>query len=171
VTVDKRRTHVDVAGRRVVVDSAAGDAPVDPEKRADKKLPHVIVKEATDKQFTSSYTVPQIPHEFSSAEAFEYSLKRPQGPEWTSLRTHNSFIRPKLMVRPGQIIDPLRWSHEVAVAGPKKKQHQGKLKAQRNQQNEARHTRNLREQQKEKLKRLRLARQKASSSSTVTSST
>ena len=78
-------------------------------KRADRKdanLKNVIISEKNERK-GRKYLAPQLPHEFESQEQYERSRRLPMGPEWTTKEVHQKQTRPRVVIKPGVIIDAL----------------------------------------------------------------
>ncbi|KAG5358222.1 U3 small nucleolar RNA-associated protein 14 [Yarrowia sp. B02] len=76
------------------------------EKRQDKDLKNVIISEKSDKK-SDKYQVKSVPYPFESVEQYEAYLKMPMGQQWTTETTHQKLIKPRVIVKPGAIINPL----------------------------------------------------------------
>ncbi|KAF2643553.1 Utp14-domain-containing protein [Massarina eburnea CBS 473.64] len=75
---------------------------VNAKKRKDAKLDRVIVNERRQKANTK-YLAAQLPFPFENREQYERSLRLPQGPEWTTKRTHQQATKPRVVVRQGVV--------------------------------------------------------------------
>ncbi|EDO14638.1 hypothetical protein Kpol_309p7 [Vanderwaltozyma polyspora DSM 70294] len=80
---------------------------VEKDKRKDKNLQNVIINEKVNKK-NLKYQSSAVPFPFESREQYERSLRMPIGQEWTSRASHQKLIKPRINVKPGQIIDPLK---------------------------------------------------------------
>lgn len=80
---------------------------VEKEKRRDKHLQNVIINEKMNKK-NLKYHSSSVPFPYENKEQYERSLRMPLGPEWTSQKTHTRFIKPRILTKPGQVIDPLK---------------------------------------------------------------
>lgn len=80
---------------------------VEKEKRKDKNLKNVIINEKVNKK-NLKYQSSAVPFPFENREQYERSLRMPLGQEWTSRATHQKMIKPKIITKPGQVIDPLK---------------------------------------------------------------
>lgn len=76
------------------------------EKRQDRDLKNVIISEKSDKK-SDKYQVKSVPYPFESVEQYEAYLKMPMGQQWTTETTHQKLIKPRVIVKPGAIINPL----------------------------------------------------------------
>ena len=74
--------------------------------RKDAKLENVIISEKNDRK-GRKYLAAQLPHEFESREQYERSRRLPMGPEWTTKEVHQRQTRPRVVVKPGVIINAL----------------------------------------------------------------
>ncbi|KAH7830655.1 putative U3 small nucleolar RNA-associated protein 14 [Monocercomonoides exilis] len=102
--------------------SAPPSAPPTAAITPNTSLPRVIISERKDKHFINSLTVPKLPFGYTTKEAFDYAMSKPEGTEWTKASTHKKFIQPKVETHSGVIIDPLTWNKKVENAGPKRKE-------------------------------------------------
>ncbi|CCF60820.1 hypothetical protein KAFR_0L02090 [Kazachstania africana CBS 2517] len=80
---------------------------VEKDKRKDKNLKNVIINERVNKK-NLKYQSSAVPFPFESREQYERSLRMPIGQEWTSRQSHQDLIKPRIMTKPGQVIDPLK---------------------------------------------------------------
>ena len=80
---------------------------VDKDKRKDKYLKNVIINEKVNKK-NMKYQSSAVPFPFESREQYERSLRMPLGQEWTARSTHQKMIKPRVITKPGQVIDPLK---------------------------------------------------------------
>lgn len=74
--------------------------------RKDKDMKHVIISEKSDKK-SDKYQVKSVPYPFESVEQYEAYLKMPMGQQWTTESTHQKLVKPRVIVKPGAIINPL----------------------------------------------------------------
>ncbi len=79
---------------------------VEKEKRKDAKLKHVIINEKRTKK-NAKFTASQLPHPFETKEQYERSLRLPIGKEWTTIGAHQKMTKPRILLKQGQIIDPM----------------------------------------------------------------
>lgn len=77
------------------------------DKRKDKNLQNVIINEKVNKK-NLKYQSSAVPFPFENREQYERSLRMPIGQEWTSRASHQELIKPRIMTKPGQVIDPLK---------------------------------------------------------------
>ena len=80
---------------------------VDKDNRKDKYLKNVIINEKVNKK-NMKYQSSAVPFPFESMEQYERSLRMPLGQEWTARSTHQKMIKPRVITKPGQVIDPLK---------------------------------------------------------------
>jgi U3 small nucleolar RNA-associated protein 14 len=81
-------------------------AGVDAHKRKDKKLDRVIVNEKVVKP-NKKYLASSLPFPFESKDQYERSLRQPKGREWTTKKTHQDAVLPRVLVK-GGVIAPMR---------------------------------------------------------------
>lgn len=91
--------------------------------RADAKLKHVLINQSVDKK-ALKYQVHTLPYPFTSQEAYEKSLATPVGREWNTTSAFQDKIRPRVITKTGEIIEPVKFNPKVGAAG---KQKDGKL--------------------------------------------
>lgn len=82
-------------------------------KRKDGELTNVIINDVRNKQL-KDYMVQKLPHQFGTVEQFEYMNKTELGPEWNSLTQFKSNIKPKVVTRVGEVIEPIRAPKRVS---------------------------------------------------------
>jgi U3 small nucleolar RNA-associated protein 14 len=87
--------------------------------RRDAKLKHVLINEKVD-QKAMKYQVATLPYPFTSQEAYEKSLMTPIGKEWNTTLSFQENVRPKVITKAGEIIDPIKYNPKVGAAGKKK---------------------------------------------------
>lgn len=80
---------------------------VQKDKRKDKSLKNVIINEKLNKK-NMKYQSSAVPFPFESKEQYERSLRMPIGQEWTSRSSHQKMIKPRILTRPSEVIDPLK---------------------------------------------------------------
>ncbi|KAK9453831.1 small-subunit processome [Dipodascopsis uninucleata] len=90
--------------QRRIVEKIKGIAP---EKRQDSKLKNVIINEKTAKK-SAKYTAGHIPFPYESREQYERALRMPIGKEWTTQTTTQKLTKPRIIIKPGVVIDPLK---------------------------------------------------------------
>ncbi|KAF3006920.1 hypothetical protein E8E13_011234 [Curvularia kusanoi] len=81
-------------------------AGIDATKRKDKNLDRVIVNEKVVKP-NKKYLASSLPFPFESKEQYERSLRQPKGREWTTKKTHQDAVLPRVLVK-GGVIAPMR---------------------------------------------------------------
>lgn len=91
--------------KRKFVKKIKGTAEKD--KRKDKNLQNVIINEKLNKK-NLKYQSSAVPFPFESKEQYERSLRMPLGSEWTSSSAHQRMIKPRILTKPSEIIDPLK---------------------------------------------------------------
>lgn len=80
---------------------------VEKNKRKDKKLQNVIINERLNKK-NLKYQSSAVPFPFESKEQYERSLRMPLGSEWTSSSSHQKMVKPRILTKPSEVIDPLK---------------------------------------------------------------
>ncbi|SCU86181.1 LADA_0D12816g1_1 [Lachancea dasiensis] len=80
---------------------------VEKDKRRDKNLKNVIINEKVNKK-NLKYQSSAVPFPFENKEQYERSLRMPLGQEWTSRSSHQRMIKPRILTKPGTVIDPLK---------------------------------------------------------------
>lgn len=83
------------------------DGVVQKDKRQDRTKKNVIINERVNKK-NLKYQSSGVPFPFESREQYERSLRMPVGQEWTSRETHQKLTMPRVIVKQGTVIDPLR---------------------------------------------------------------
>lgn len=77
------------------------------EDRKDAKLgERVIVSEKVDRK-GRVYRAPVLPQGFERGEQYERSLRVPVGPEWTTKEVFQRGTRPRVVVRPGVVVEAM----------------------------------------------------------------
>ena len=71
------------------------------------KLPNVIINPKRVKK-ASLLKVAQVPYPFTSRSQYERYMAKPVGEEWNARATVGKLTKPKLSVRAGVAIDPIR---------------------------------------------------------------
>ncbi|KAL2315201.1 U3 snoRNP protein Utp14 [Schizosaccharomyces pombe] len=82
-------------------------AGLDPSKRKDSKLKHVIINEKRNKK-AAKLTADSVPFPFESREQYERSLNLPMGPEWTTRASHHKAVAPRVVTKRGKVINPIK---------------------------------------------------------------
>lgn len=81
-------------------------------QRKDSRLKHVVLNEDKNKHF-ALYQAASVPFEFKdNAALYESSLRQPMGKEWNVRDTHAKLVKPKVIVRPGHVIQPIQKKKE-----------------------------------------------------------
>ncbi|KAI9293160.1 small-subunit processome [Neoconidiobolus thromboides FSU 785] len=80
---------------------------VNKDQRKDKDLNNVIINENKNPKLLK-YTVRNLPFPYQSVQQYEMGLKNPIGKEWNPATTYSKRIKPKVITKKGQIIDPLK---------------------------------------------------------------
>ncbi|KAF9055750.1 Utp14 protein-domain-containing protein [Panaeolus papilionaceus] len=81
-------------------------AGVDPKTRADYNKKNIIISEKRDKK-ASKYMIKDLPYPYTSKEQFERAMERPLGADWNTRVAFQRATLPRVMKKPGVIIDPL----------------------------------------------------------------
>ena len=79
---------------------------LDPSKRKDAKLKHVIINEKRMKQ-AKPFLSTTVPFPFENKEQYERSLRMPIGPEWATRSTFQRSIVPRTTIKQGAVIAPM----------------------------------------------------------------
>jgi U3 small nucleolar RNA-associated protein 14 len=87
--------------------------------RADAKLRHVILNEKVDAK-SLKYRVPTLPFPFTSVAQYEASLVQPVGREWNTTNAFQQNVRPAVITRVGEIIEPAKFNPKVGAGGKTK---------------------------------------------------
>lgn len=80
--------------------------------RADAKLKHVILNEKVDAK-AMKYQVTTLPYPFTSLEQYERSLATPVGREWNTTTSFQQNVKPKVITKAGEIIEPAKFNPKV----------------------------------------------------------
>ena len=80
---------------------------IEAEKRRDAKLQRVIINEKRIRKNTK-YMATSLPHPFETKLQYEKSLRLPVGREWTTGETFLNATKPRILVKPNAIIQPLQ---------------------------------------------------------------
>ena len=83
------------------------DGVVQKDKRQDRTKKNVIINEKVNKK-NLKYQSSGVPFPFESREQYERSLRMPVGQEWTSRETHQKLTMPRVIVKQGTVIDPIK---------------------------------------------------------------
>jgi U3 small nucleolar RNA-associated protein 14 len=60
-----------------------------------------------DKQNTK-YNLETLPHPFETRAQYERSLRIPIGPEWTSRTSFQDTTKPRVIVKKGMVVEPMK---------------------------------------------------------------
>lgn len=82
-------------------------AGIDPSKRKDHHMEHVIINEKLDKK-ASKYKAKDLPFPYTSAAQYEAAMRTPIGAEWNTRTQHQRLTLPRVTTKMGQRIDPIR---------------------------------------------------------------
>lgn len=82
-------------------------AGVDEKKRRDYKKSNVVINEKVNKK-ASKYNASAVPFPFENRQQYERSLRMPIGQEWVSKDTFQRQTKPRVLVKRGAIIDPIK---------------------------------------------------------------
>ncbi len=97
---------------RIIKKAAPGEG-IHARKRKDANLKHVIINEKQNKKLKQVWMVPKVPFPFKSKEEYEKAnLGKPLGPEWNSNSSYNRRITPRVQVKVGSIIDPIKFAKQ-----------------------------------------------------------
>lgn len=83
------------------------DGVVQKDKRKDKNLKNVIINETLGKH-NLKYQSSSVPYPYESREQYERALRMPLGEEWTTKATHKKATQPRVVVKQGVVVDPLK---------------------------------------------------------------
>ncbi|KAF5352803.1 hypothetical protein D9756_006229 [Leucocoprinus leucothites] len=81
-------------------------AGIDPKSRADYNKKNVIISEKRDKK-AAKYLVKDLPYPYTSRAQFEQAMEQPLGKEWNTRVGFQRGTLPRVVKKPGVIIDPL----------------------------------------------------------------
>lgn len=81
---------------------------VNEKNRKDFKLDKVIISEKVNKKTAAVYNTTKVPFPFETREQYERSLRMPIGQEWSTRESHQNLIKPRIIIKPGLIIDPIK---------------------------------------------------------------
>jgi U3 small nucleolar RNA-associated protein 14 len=98
-------TGIEVPKGKVILKVKGG---IDPSKRKDANLRHVIIHERRNKK-VAKLMVEKPPFPFRTREEYEASLGKPVGTEWNSATVHKQKIKPRVQVKVGSIIEPVKF--------------------------------------------------------------
>lgn len=79
---------------------------IEADQRKDAKLKHVVISERTDKK-AQKYLTKDLPYPYTSKAQYEQKLAQPTGVEWSTRGTYKEATKPKVLIKPGQVIKPV----------------------------------------------------------------
>ena len=79
----------------------------------------MILNEKVD-QKAIKYLVATLPYPFTSAEQYERAIATPVGKEWNTTSAFQQNVKPKIITRAGEIIEPAKFNPKVGAAGKEK---------------------------------------------------
>ncbi|KAK9494847.1 small-subunit processome [Lipomyces doorenjongii] len=79
---------------------------INPKNRQDSKLKNVIINEKAAKK-SAKYTAGAVPFPYETREQYERSLRMPIGKLWSTQATVQRLTKPKVIVKPGVVVEPL----------------------------------------------------------------
>ncbi|KAK9375231.1 small-subunit processome [Lipomyces chichibuensis] len=79
---------------------------INPKNRQDAKLKNVIINEKAVKK-SAKYTAGAVPFPYETREQYERSLRMPIGKQWSTQTTVQRLTKPKVIVKPGVVVEPL----------------------------------------------------------------
>ncbi|KAK4683749.1 U3 small nucleolar RNA-associated protein 14, partial [Tremellales sp. Uapishka_1] len=82
-------------------------AGIEPTQRKDFTRKNVIISEKKDKK-ASAFLVKDLPYPYTSKAQFEASFNTPLGAEWNSRGMHQKETMPRVVKKPGAIIEPVQ---------------------------------------------------------------
>lgn len=81
---------------------------IDPKKRKDAKLDHVIITERKLKK-AAKYMIEDTPFPYENRKHYERTLDMPIGKEWNTTSKFQENIIPRVSTKMGKIIDPIKY--------------------------------------------------------------
>ncbi|KAJ2828886.1 hypothetical protein FBU31_002818 [Coemansia sp. 'formosensis'] len=76
------------------------------QNRMDAKMGEVIINQKQAKS-SNKYYASNLPFPFYTSKQYEDTLQAPLGKEWNTAKSHSKGIKPRVLVKAGNIIDPL----------------------------------------------------------------
>lgn len=70
-------------------------------------MKHVVINEKLNKKF-AKYEAADVPYPYKTRQEYEAALRQPLGKEWNTTLMHKAVIQPKVKVKRGKIIEPIR---------------------------------------------------------------
>lgn len=101
---------IEVPKGKVILKAKAGEG-IDPRKRKDAGLRHVIIYERRSKK-AAKLMVEKPPFPYRTHEEYERSLSQPGGREWNSATSFAKKTKPRVQVKVGSIIDAISFVKE-----------------------------------------------------------
>ena len=86
---------------------------LDPIKRQDKSLQHVIINEKRNRRATK-YMVNDVPYPFETREQYEQSIRVPIGKEWNTAHMFGKMTLPRIKKTDGAVIQPIKFVKQPA---------------------------------------------------------
>jgi U3 small nucleolar RNA-associated protein 14 len=83
-------------------------ARIELKRRKDAGLSGVFISEKRDRKLAMAHQAPNVPHPFSSKEAYEASMRHPLGREWNTMVSTAALTRPEWTTKAGLIIQPIK---------------------------------------------------------------
>lgn len=85
-------------------------------------MKNVVISERRDAK-SAKYLATELPTGFADPSQYEKSLRMPLGPDWNTSSVHKRMTAPKVVVRAGSVIDPMKFSKKQhdAIQAPKLK--------------------------------------------------
>lgn len=74
--------------------------------RKDNKLQNVIINEKSIKK-SAKYLTEKVPYPYETRAQYERAMRMPIGKEWATQSTMQDLTKPRVIVKPGVVIDPL----------------------------------------------------------------
>jgi len=75
--------------------------------RKDAHLKHVIINNRADKK-SAKYTTPAVPWPYTSKDQYDKAMRTPIGKEWNTVDAHREMSKPKIIVKAGVMIEPIK---------------------------------------------------------------
>ncbi|KAL6066780.1 Small-subunit processome, Utp14 [Balamuthia mandrillaris] len=92
-------------------------------QRKDAKLQRVIINEKRDRK-VAKYKVTAVPFPFTSREQYEKEMRNPVGKEWNTMETFQKAIKPRISVKAGGVVEPIKNPKGKKVKHKKAKEQQ-----------------------------------------------
>jgi U3 small nucleolar RNA-associated protein 14 len=81
--------------------------------RTDKNLRGVVINQQQDTK-ALKYQIDFIPSQFNSRDQYERTLRVPLGQEWNTQQAYQKLNAASVVVKEGQIINPIKWTKSMA---------------------------------------------------------